>query len=167
MRHLILKRHAKSDWFSEASTDFERPVSKRGQRDLLLIAAALRPFLTGKILCLISPALRTRQTFELGTSYWPQMASLYEETLCEASAPEIYKVIEKRAGGIDTIMVIAHNPGLSLLLHHFQSDSPFHMPTSCACVFRKESGQVQTNMPLIAFLTPKLLKEGGDKNAAS
>ena len=81
MCHLILIRPAKSDWFSEASTDFEQPVSKRGQRDLLLIAAGLRPFITGKILCLISPALRTRQTFELGASYWPEMTSLYGDTL--------------------------------------------------------------------------------------
>ena len=166
MRNLILLRHAKSDWFSGASTDFERPVSNQGRRDLPLIAAALRPFLTGKILCLMSPALRTRQTFELCASYWPEMTSLYEDSLYEASAPEIHKVIKKGAAGKDTIMVIAHNPGLSLLLHQLQPDSPLHMPTSCACVLRSESGQVQANMLLMTFLTPKLLKEGGDKNTA-
>ena len=80
MRHLVLLRHAKSDWFSGASTDFERPVSKRGRR-VSFIVSAFRPFLTGKILCLISPALRTRQTFELGASYWPEMTSLYGDTL--------------------------------------------------------------------------------------
>ena len=166
MRHLILLRHAKSDWFSGVSTDFERPVSKRGQRDLPLIAAALRPYLTGKILCLISSALRTRQTFDLGASYWPKMTSIYEDSLYEASAPKISKVIEKAAADIDTIMVIAHNPGLSMLLHHLQPDSPLYMPTSCACMLRevRERSQVQANMPLIAFLTPKLLIEGSDKS---
>ena len=58
------------------------------------------------------------------------------EILYEASAPEIHKVIEKGAADIDTIMVIAHNPGLSMLLHHLQPDSPLHMPTSCACVLQ-------------------------------
>lgn len=167
MRHLILLRHAKSDWFSGVSTDFERPVSKRGQRDLPLIAAALRPYLTGKVLCLISSALRTRQTFDLGASYWPKMTSIYEDSLYEASAPKISNVIEKAAADTETIMVIAHNPGLSMLLHHLQPDSPLHMPTSCACVLNSENGQVHPNMPLIAFLTPKLLKEGGDKNAST
>lgn len=88
------------------------------------------------------------------------------EILYEASAPEIHKVIEKGATGIDKIMAIAHNLGFSLLLHHLQPDSPLYMPTSCACMLRevRERSQVQANMPLIAFLTPKLLIEGSDKS---
>ena len=165
MRHLILIRHAKSASFSGVSADFERSLSKQGQSDLPRLAIALRPFLTGKILCLVSPALRTRQSFELSASYWPEMTSIYEDSLYQASASVINKMIQKGVAGIDTIMVIAHNPGLSMLLHYLQPNSPPHMPTSSACVLKSETGQVQANMPLIAFLTPKLLKEGCDKNA--
>ena len=165
MRHLILLRHAKSDWFSGADTDFKRPISKRGQRDLPLVAAALRPFLTGKILCLVSSALRTRQTFDLGASHWPEMTSHYEDSLYEASPAEIKQLIERKAAGIDTIIVIGHNPGLSMLVHELQPDSPLHMPTSCACVLQVNDGQLLSGMPLVAFLTPKLLKESGYKNA--
>ena len=165
MHHLILLRHAKSDWFSGADSDFKRPISKRGQRDLPLVAAALRPFLTGKILCLVSSALRTRQTFDLGASYWPEMTSHYEDSLYEASAAKIKQLIERKAAGIDTIIVIGHNPGLSMVMHELQPDSPLHMPTSCACVLQANDGQLLSGMSLVAFLTPKLLKEGGYKNA--
>lgn len=165
MRHLILLRHAKSDWFSGADTDFKRPISKRGQRDLPLVAAALCPFLTGKILCLVSSALRTRQTFDLGASHWPEMTSHYEDSLYEASPAEIKQLIERKAAGIDTIIVIGHNPGLSMLVHELQPDSPLHMPTSCACVLQANDGQLLSGIPLVAFLTPKLLKESGYKNA--
>ena len=32
-RHLLILRHAKSDWDTDAATDFERPLAKRGERD--------------------------------------------------------------------------------------------------------------------------------------
>ena len=34
-RHLLLLRHAKSDWNAGAASDFERPLSKRGIKDKL------------------------------------------------------------------------------------------------------------------------------------
>ena len=104
----------------------------------------------------------------LGTSITVGLAQIAPVWLDrDATIDKVSSWIEKAAADIDTIMVIAHNPGLSMLLHHLQPDSPLHMPTSCACVLNSESGQVQPNMPLIAFLTPKLLKEGGDKNAST
>jgi phosphohistidine phosphatase SixA len=62
-------------------------------------------------------------------------------------------------------MVIAHNPGLSMLVHELQPVCPLHMPTSCACVLKANDGQLLSGMPLVAFLTPKSLKESGYKNA--
>ena len=73
MQQLILLRHAKSDWSVGDGTDFSRPLAPRGERELPVIASALKPYLAGRISCLCSPAMRTRQTFDIGAPYWPDI----------------------------------------------------------------------------------------------
>ena len=38
MGNLILLRHAKSDWTTDAPTDYERPLNERGQRNAARMA---------------------------------------------------------------------------------------------------------------------------------
>ena len=42
MRRLTLVRHGKSDWSLPGQNDWDRPLNKRGQRDVPVIARRLR-----------------------------------------------------------------------------------------------------------------------------
>jgi phosphohistidine phosphatase len=157
MQQLILLRHAKSDWSVGDGTDFSRPLAPRGERELPVIASALKPYLAGRISCLCSPAMRTRQTFDIDAPYWPDIKPVYEESLYHASVGILLYTIEKTEKTADTVFIIGHNPGLSQLLRALSPQSPSHMPTSAAAIFKKQEDEQPANMTLTAFLTYKTL----------
>ncbi|MEK9574524.1 MAG: hypothetical protein VW232_08745 [Alphaproteobacteria bacterium] len=154
MRQLILLRHAEADYLSEDGTDFSRPLSVRGQNELPMVASALQPYLSARIICLCSPALRTRQTFDIGTKYWPEMETIYDESLYNASQDRLFHAIDAIAQKADTVLVIGHNPGLSQLLRTLSPDSPADMPTSAAAILGQTAkADLFSNMSVLAFLT--------------
>ena len=61
-RQLIIMRHAKSAWDTDAATDFERPLAKRGQRDAPRMGAWLQEQGIVPDFVVSSPAKRARQT---------------------------------------------------------------------------------------------------------
>ena len=135
MQQLNLLRHAKSDWSVGDETDFFRPPATRGERELPDIASALKPYLAGRISCLCSPAMRTRQNFDSSAPYWPDIKPSYEESLYHASVGILLHTIEKTEKTEDKVFIIGHNAGLSHLLCALSPQSPSHMPTSAAAIF--------------------------------
>ena len=63
MKHLILIRHAKSDWSFDLP-DLERPISKRGKNDVQIMSGVLKKINFNPEFIFISKAKRTIQTFE-------------------------------------------------------------------------------------------------------
>jgi len=154
MRQLILLRHAEAEYLSEDGTDFLRPLSVRGQNELPIVAAALQPYLTGTIFCLCSPALRTRQTFDIGAKYWPEMKTFYDESLYNASRDRLFHAIDAIAQKADKILVIGHNPGLSQLLRTLSPENPVDMPTSAAAILAQTAkADLFSNMSVLSVLT--------------
>ena len=61
MKRLLIMRHAKSDWASGSTEDFDRPLNARGQKDVPILAR----FLAGSAppdLVLASAARRAQET---------------------------------------------------------------------------------------------------------
>ena len=80
-------RHAKSDWSTSASNDFDRPLSRRGDRDAPRMAAWLAQQSLLPDIIISSPALRTKQTVlavveKLGI---PEQEIIWEASIYEAS----------------------------------------------------------------------------------
>lgn len=165
MHQLILLRHAKSDGISDGGSDFMRPLAPQGQEELPDIAIALRPYLEGGICCLCSSALRTRQTFDVASKYWPEITPIFMDSLYEFGASAIEKEIDKVAETADTIMVIGHNPGLSQILQRLQPASPSHMPTSCAAILQHSDTEPASGMQLAGFYTPESIAQGRGHSA--
>ncbi|MDU8912230.1 SixA phosphatase family protein [Aestuariicoccus sp. MJ-SS9] len=120
MKHLILMRHAKSDW-SMNLDDHARGLNKRGERSARALGDWLRAqeYLPDQVLC--SDAHRTRQTLELlaleaETDFDPR---LY------LSAPETMLEVLRGATG-DRVLMIAHNPGICALAEHLVDEAPAH-----------------------------------------
>jgi len=61
-RHLLIMRHAKSAWDTNAKTDFDRPLGKRGIRDAPRMGLRLHKQGLTADHVVSSPAVRAKQT---------------------------------------------------------------------------------------------------------
>ncbi len=69
-RRIIVMRHAKSSWKSDAPDDHSRPLNRRGRRDAPRVAQELarRGWVPERVFS--SDARRTRQTWEIMAPYF-------------------------------------------------------------------------------------------------
>lgn len=110
MRRLILLRHAKSAW-PTGIEDRDRPLSARGRKAAPLIADYMASENLIPDLALVSPAIRTRETFAVLEERLPCPVR-YEEGLYLGAPGGILALIRKTQPDIRTLAVIGHNPGL-------------------------------------------------------
>ena len=124
--NLIIMRHAKSDWSTSASRDFDRPLSRRGDRD----APRMGAWLAGQGLLpdmvISSPALRTKQTVtavleKLGLS---EQEVIWEPEIYEASLDRLLDVLERYTAAADSVLLVGHNPGLDSLVEYLSDRRP-------------------------------------------
>ncbi|MEO0410760.1 MAG: histidine phosphatase family protein [Pseudomonadota bacterium] len=112
-RRLLLMRHAKSSWDSAVARDFDRPLNKRGHKAGKHMGAYLHKEGLSWDVLLVSPAERTRQTVErLEAGYGETLAPLYDDRLYMASATQLLAVLRNLDDIAQTVMLIAHNPGI-------------------------------------------------------
>jgi phosphohistidine phosphatase len=131
MKKLFLVRHAKSSWDYEELTDFERPLNKRGRRDVLFMSKLLAQQGVNPDLILSSPANRAVTTAKYFCEQlnYPFDNILIEPKLYEAGSNSILSVIQNIGNHYKNIMLFAHNPGLTDLTNHFVSKTIDNIPT--------------------------------------
>ncbi|MGI9404757.1 MAG: SixA phosphatase family protein [Hyphomicrobiaceae bacterium] len=113
MRHLILFRHAKSDWSANGAKDHDRELAPRGIVAAPLMASWLQDegFAPDHILC--STAQRTRQTLDLALTQWPDKPHVhFDKGLYLSSQDRIIRLIKEHGGDAETLMVLGHNPDM-------------------------------------------------------
>lgn len=114
MHRLILMRHAEAE-ARHPGGDRERPLSPRGREDAvrmgrLLAKRGLRPDLA-----LVSPAARTRQTWDLLQDAFGDAEVRIEPDLYNAPAELLRVLIAEAAEDAGCLLVLAHNPGVPVL----------------------------------------------------
>jgi phosphohistidine phosphatase len=117
MMTVLLLRHAKSSWKDEAIDDHDRPLNKRGKRDAPRMGQLLREesLLPDLILC--SSAKRCRKTAEhviAASGYRGEMRTTGD--LYEADGEKLRQALASLADDLQTVLLIAHNPGMEELL---------------------------------------------------
>ena len=115
MRRIFLLRHAKSSWGDADLSDFDRPLNGRGRKAARLMAdylerSAIRPSL---ILC--SAARRTQSTLELLDKAVEGVPASIEQGLYLASRHDLMARLRKLDDHLESVLVIAHNPGIERL----------------------------------------------------
>ncbi len=123
-RELLLLRHAKSDWDSDAASDIERPLAKRGKRDAPRIGEWLYREGLVPSLILSSPAERARETTLRvckGLDYKKRDIK-WEPAIYEADLEALLAVLGGYAQGPSILLMIGHNPGLEELLRYLADD---------------------------------------------
>ena len=125
--NLVLTRHAKSSWDNLHLTDHDRPLSKRGREDAMLIAKYLATykFTFKTILC--STSIRTSETLEIFLKYIYKVDQIkYVYDLYHASVETIRReIMSLDTGG--TYMLLGHNPGIEdlSLIHISEPTRPY------------------------------------------
>lgn len=112
-KQLLLLRHAKSSWDDPGLADFDRPLSGRGLKAAPLVGRELarRGWLPD--LALVSPALRTRDTWRLVAAEWPaKVPADFAEALYEATTTDILAEVRQATVSAGCLLVLGHNPGL-------------------------------------------------------
>ena len=161
VKTIMFMRHAKSDWGAQYSSDFERPLNRRGQRDAPMMAAFLasKKLLPGRIVS--SPAQRARLTAEYVTRDQRFDGQLdFDERIYLASSNMLLDVIHDLSEDADKVMLVGHNPGLEDIIELLCGGN-VRMPTTAVASLRLYAEIWRDVRPGDAYLQwlikPKLL----------
>ena len=132
MKKLTLIRHAKSSWKDPELADFDRPLNKRGKRDLPHMADRVHHFELKPDLVLSSGAKRAITTakavvarLELDTEQLQVIPELYE-----ACSETLQLILQNLPEEITHVMLVGHNPGLEMLAYHLTQSFTAKLPTA-------------------------------------
>jgi phosphohistidine phosphatase len=174
VRRLLLFRHAKTVQSGRGgSEDRLRGLIDRGRKDSATIGAYLAAEGLVPELALVSAAVRTQETWkfsarEFGVSVDAQTA----EQLYDATPDAILALVKETPAKVQSLLVIAHNPGLHELALMLVASGNVkareqleeNLPTAGLVIvdlpfdewrtLRRESGRLER------FVTPKLLRTG-------
>lgn len=156
MARITLIRHGKAETPTLGKQDFDRPLISRGRINASAVGAFLATHKMLPELVLVSPAARTRETYDCIKPHWPDDIEVkFVDQLYEASANTLLQMILDHGGDRADVAVIGHNPSLVVLLNHMVGEGHSeqnlgYFPTCC--------------MADIGFVSPQirdLVSDGG------
>ena len=122
---LWLIRHAKSSWGESGLQDFDRPLNDRGRRDGPRMAAWLAAQSHPATWVWTSSAARAAATarFVLSGFELDEQALFSLDELYHATPEQILEVVRRTPGDVQSVAVVAHNPGLTWLVNAMGADA--------------------------------------------
>jgi len=134
MKKLCLFRHAKSSWKYPKLDDFERPLNKRGRKNAPFMGKIIHQKGFSPDLIISSPASRAAMTarkvaseINYSLDEIQYLASVYESS--QSSLVHILMHLDNR---LNNVMLIGHNPSLTLLANNLGNIPITNLPTSSA-----------------------------------
>jgi phosphohistidine phosphatase len=115
LRIVFLVRHAKSSWKDTSLHDRDRPLKKRGTRDLELLKPVLLDHRHRPQHIFSSDAVRAAETANILAGFYglKKKDLTLSRELYASSGGEIIGYIRDRVGGPGSIMLVGHNPGIT------------------------------------------------------
>jgi phosphohistidine phosphatase len=114
MKRLIVFRHAKAVPHGSAP-DFDRALASRGLGDAATVGRYLADELLIPDLALVSPALRTRQTWEQAARALGPVPVKLETAMYDASTGTLLGLVQGVGSDVRTVVLVGHNPGMAEL----------------------------------------------------
>lgn len=164
-KRLILFRHGKSDWETNAATDHARPLAKRGIKAARTMGTVLATAGQLPQQVVTSSAVRARTTVELAAiaGQW-QCPVRVTDDLYEASCEQVLDVIHQIPEAIGTLLLAGHEPTWSQLTARLVGGGLVRVPTAAMVRIDFEAGgwsQVTWGSgQLIWLLQPKFFTKG-------
>ena len=171
---LMLFRHAKAEKGAPGMRDRDRELAPRGLKDAPRMGAYMARHKLIPDLVLVSPARRTRETWDGLATALPTRPVTFEDRLYESGHEAILATVRETEAAVTTLLVVGHNPGLHdtarLLIASGDVEARERlnegMPTSGLAVIDFALGDWGKLHPhsgrLERFVTPRLLKAATD-----
>ncbi len=163
MKTLIFIRHSKSSWKNANLSDHERPLNKRGNNDARLISDFLSNIINTVDILHCSSSERTRETADYFIKKINFSNCIYDDDLYHISSDNLLKIIRDYNNDIDSLMMIAHNPGLTNFVNLMTDLELWNLPTTgmVAINFNVDSWEMidKTNGNVFCKKFPKELKK--------
>ena len=156
--YLYIMRHAKSDWSGPQTSDFERPINKRGTKNAMRIGEWMNEnnHIPQKIIS--SPALRAKETIELVTeqiSKFNLEDLTYEDELYLAGFTQLIEFINTYKDKVQSLMLVGHNPGIENLVNYLcdrSGDKETIVTTANLFIFKFSSDSFNTAVDIIELV---------------
>ena len=117
MKKIFLMRHAKSSWKDSNIPDHDRPLKKKGEKDVKAMGKLLKSKKLSPDFIYCSSAKRAKQTADLFKDVIDYKGKIdYLDKLYMAEVPDLISVVKKAPKKSKCVMVIGHNPGLEAFL---------------------------------------------------
>jgi phosphohistidine phosphatase len=130
---LILLRHGKSDW-SGGEPDHLRPLARRGRHQVVEAGRWLADNVGVIDLAVVSPAERTRETWQLAAAELAVPPPVREDDrVYGGSARSLLSVVQELPRDVATVVMVGHNPGVEDLVASL-TGRWMPMPTSALAV---------------------------------
>lgn len=136
MKEIIFVRHAKSDWGTEFLKDVDRHLNERGYSDAYFLSEWYSKNKKRPDLILSSTAARALSTALIfsRTLKMDVAALKLESHLYEAGLTELFSVLRSQDASNNSIMVFAHNPGITNICNELSDDLFFDNIPTCGMV---------------------------------
>jgi len=171
----MIFRHAKAEKGAPGTRDRDRPLAARGLKDAPRMGAYMAHHDLVPRHALVSPARRTRETWDGLAGALPSgIPVFYEDRLYDAGPEAILAVLKETSRAIRALIVVGHNPGLHetarLLIASGDVEARERLneglPTSALAVIDFAGNDWDKLHPrsgrLERFVTPRLLKAATD-----
>ena len=122
MLTLLLMRHAKSDWDASYSRDHDRPLNKRGRRSASLMGRVLAGLDRTPDHVMSSTALRARSTAQLAEQGGQWGCPIELKSGFYGSGPDTVLSLAARAPGVESLMLVGHQPTWSTLVQRITGE---------------------------------------------
>lgn len=168
MKYLILLRHAKSSWQNLSLPDHDRPLNKRGRRTAPIMGQRLSLKAIQPQLIISSTAKRALKTAKIVADEIDY--SIHEiktdSRLFHAMPEQMCQVVSECNNEIDSVMLVAHNPGITYFANQLLNTPTFeNIPTAGLVTFSVDieywsdvlESSVSEKIKLLDYDYPKLI----------
>ncbi len=161
MKHIIFMRHAKSDWSDVNLTDHQRTLNSRGNRDAPKMAEQIKAYGILPDLMLVSDATRTRETWQHLIPILGSVQTKFDADLYLAPPRTIIEKLKEVDHLIDTVLLLAHNPGITDVFYELAGIRIDNVPTAGVGCISLQTDQFRNiescEKELVYFSYPKSL----------
>lgn len=166
MKHVLILRHGKSAWDTDAANDHDRPLAGRGRKAARLMGGFLTRLNQQPEHLVTSTAVRALHTAELArkAGRWACGVESRRE-LYGASPPSVLRLVQNQDDTITSLLLVGHEPTWSQLIGTLTGGGAPRFPTAAMAridfaIDRWQEIQAGRGT-LIWLVTPKLLQRIG------
>ena len=167
MKTLLLFRHGKSSWDDASLPDRDRPLAPRGVKAARRMGRFLERVgpVPDRVLC--SPAVRTAETLRHAADAggWRAPTGVVPE-LYGASPAEVLACVRAAGRGVETLLVVGHEPACSRTVSVLIGGAAVRFPTAALACIRLDAAGWDEIRPgcgeLLWLVAPRLLARSDD-----